>query len=70
MTDQIHSCSYYCHIPSCVKAQRDELRDKFVAIPDTHRAVSVEFLERLIAENIWYATKAELRAIIDNKGQK
>jgi hypothetical protein len=24
----IHSCSYYCHIPACIKAQRDELRDK------------------------------------------
>lgn len=28
MTDTIHSCSYYCHIPACIKAQRDELRDK------------------------------------------
>ena len=28
MTDDIHSCSYYCHIPECIKAQRDELRDK------------------------------------------
>jgi hypothetical protein len=27
MTD-IHSCSYYCDRPKCVKAQRDELRDK------------------------------------------
>jgi hypothetical protein len=24
----IHSCSYYCHLPECIKAQRDELRDK------------------------------------------
>jgi hypothetical protein len=27
MTD-IHSCSYYCDQPECIKAQRDELRDK------------------------------------------
>jgi hypothetical protein len=27
MTD-IHSCSYYCDRPKCIKAQRDELRDK------------------------------------------
>jgi hypothetical protein len=27
MTD-IHSCSYYCDRPECIKAQRDELRDK------------------------------------------
>ena len=29
MTD-IHSCSYYCDWPECVKAQRDELRDRNV----------------------------------------
>lgn len=23
----IHSCSYYCERPECVKAQRDELRE-------------------------------------------
>jgi hypothetical protein len=34
-------------------------------IPDTHRIVSVELLRRLIEENIYYASKAELRAIID-----
>jgi hypothetical protein len=28
MTEDIHSCSYYCHKPECIKAQRDELRDK------------------------------------------
>ena len=27
MTD-IHSCSYYCDRPDCIKAQRDELREK------------------------------------------
>lgn len=26
--DRIHSCSYYCMNPACIKAQRDELRDK------------------------------------------
>jgi hypothetical protein len=25
----IHSCSYHCHNPACIKAQRDELRDKY-----------------------------------------
>lgn len=27
MTD-VHSCSYYCDRPECIKAQRDELRDR------------------------------------------
>jgi hypothetical protein len=25
----IHTCSYYCDRPACIKAQRDELRDRF-----------------------------------------
>ena len=28
MTDDIHSCSYYCDRPECIKRQRDELREK------------------------------------------
>lgn len=27
----IHSCSYYCARPECIKAQRDELRDRLEA---------------------------------------
>jgi hypothetical protein len=30
MTDDIHSCSYYCDRPECIKAQRDELRDRIL----------------------------------------
>jgi hypothetical protein len=26
--DGIHSCSYFCHFPACIKAQRDELRER------------------------------------------
>jgi hypothetical protein len=25
--NDVHSCSYYCHIPECIEAQRNELRD-------------------------------------------
>lgn len=24
---KIHTCSYYCHRPECIKAQRDQMRD-------------------------------------------
>ena len=27
----IHSCGYYCDRPACIKAQRDEMRDKLFA---------------------------------------
>jgi hypothetical protein len=26
--DDIHSCSYYCEYPACIKRQRDEMREK------------------------------------------
>ena len=32
----IHSCSYYCHRPECIKAQRDELRVKYAKLADAH----------------------------------
>lgn len=27
----IHSCSYFCDRPECIKAQRDDMRDKLFA---------------------------------------
>lgn len=39
-------------------------------VPDTHRVVSVETLQRLLQETLYYASKKELQAIIDNKGAK
>ena len=38
-------------------------------IPDTHRIVSVAMLERLMQETLYYASRLELHAIIDNKEQ-
>ena len=31
---EIHSCSYYCDRPECIKAQRDELRERLVSMTD------------------------------------
>ena len=28
----LHSCSYYCTIPMCIKAQRDEMRKRFIEV--------------------------------------
>ena len=30
--DEIHSCSYYCERPECIRRQRDELRDRMLCI--------------------------------------
>lgn len=31
MTAEIHTCSYYCERPECIKRQRDEMRDRMAA---------------------------------------
>ena len=35
MTD-LHTCSYYCNRPECIKAQRDELRERLAQPQRTH----------------------------------
>lgn len=40
---------------------------KLYAITATHRVVSVELLKRLVEENVYYASKKELQAIIDKE---
>jgi len=36
MDTDIHSCGYWCDKPACIKAQRDELRDKYIThVPET-----------------------------------
>jgi hypothetical protein len=34
MTEQIHSCSLHCDNPECIKAQRDDLRQKYFDLCD------------------------------------
>lgn len=40
MTDEIHSCSYYCQRPACIKAQRDELRGKYFALLEDYEKMA------------------------------
>ena len=39
MTD-LHTCSYYCDRPECIKAQRDELRAKYSALLDEYEKIA------------------------------
>jgi hypothetical protein len=32
----LHTCSYYCDRPECIKAQRDELRDRAHAAQEVY----------------------------------
>ena len=55
MTD-IHSCSYYCHRPECIKAQRDELREKdWVGLTERE----VELLDGMIEVQLHHAAQCD-----------
>lgn len=41
--EQVHTCSYYCDRKECLKAQRDELRDRLEATPPAQAAEAVGF---------------------------
>ena len=34
MTDEIHSCNLHCENPACIKAQRDDLRQRYFDLCD------------------------------------
>ena len=36
----LHTCSYYCDRPECIKAQRDELRAKYSALLDDYEKLA------------------------------
>jgi hypothetical protein len=55
LTDAIHSCSYFCDRPGCIKAQRDELRAAVeAAAPPGH-----EFMQDL--DSMLYAAYVDGR---------
>ena len=60
--DDIHSCSYYCDRPACIKAQRDKLRDEaFDRKRDELKAKMCE-----VKKPIWVGlTEEEIREIDD-----
>lgn len=45
MNDDIHSCSYYCQRPACIKAQRDELVRKYVEAQPAERGDALKKVE-------------------------
>ena len=57
MTD-IHSCSYYCDRPACIKAQRDELRESVEKLQGRYDLLQTRF------DGIRYAYTDDLLSII------
>ena len=63
MTDEIHSCSYYCDRPECIKAQRDELVRKYVEAQEKAEPVAcIDFITRP-PHIVWFRMPAKAAAI-------
>jgi hypothetical protein len=46
-----HTCSYYCERPECVRAQRDELRQKLEQLIQAEREAVAKLVEELDRDN-------------------
>lgn len=57
MTTDIHSCSYYCERPECIRSQRDELVKRFVETSNSEvvqALIREKYDELLLAVEIKY----------------
>jgi hypothetical protein len=52
---EVHSCSYYCDRPECIKAQRDELRDKLAQPKPV--ACTHEWIDATTTKPQWHCAK-------------
>lgn len=63
----LHSCSYYCERPGCIKQQRDELREKLFARSEWRGLTDEErqrvYDEALAIEGVQYIPHGFARAI-------
>jgi len=76
MTDtDIHSCGYYCDRHACVKAQRNELRDKLFAkewvglTDDEYEAMAEQYVTNCYFDTLKYAKAIEAK-LKDNNYDK
>ena len=51
MTDEIHSCNLHCERPACIKAQRDDLRQRYFDLCD----LQARSLKQAIQNGKWEA---------------
>ena len=48
-----HSCSYYCDRPECIKAQRDEMRERLKRLDSQPVPVEPDYWNKLGMEHYW-----------------
>jgi hypothetical protein len=49
-----HTCSYYCERPECVRAQRNELRQKLEQVIQAEREAVAKLVEELDRDSDQY----------------
>lgn len=67
MTTDIHSCSYYCERPECVRAQRDELVKRFVETSNSEvvqALVREKYDELLLAVERKYPNESKHKTVL------
>ena len=58
--NDMHSCSYFCDRPACIKAQRDELRAALAAQP-------AELVAMLYDDGTWIAERTTAGRALNNR---
>jgi len=66
---ELHSCSYFCERPACIKTQRDEMRDNGAYEQGLEDAAKVCDRGSFRADDMGAIFGAEIRALIE-KGTK
>jgi hypothetical protein len=70
MSDDIHSCSYDCEYPACIKRQRDALRDQLFIDRDVYGDGNVYRGERSkdsSVKTVWVGLKDEEIHALDDE---
>ena len=60
--DNIHTCSYSCERPACIKAQRDELAQRLLELVAQAVAAEREACAKLAGPHLGGAIAAAIRA--------
>lgn len=67
----LHTCSYHCDRPACIKAQRDELRDKMEQRVAWFVAAEREACAKVCEEwGAWNNVAQDIAAAIRARGEK
>jgi len=62
MSTDIHSCSFYCKNPQCIRDQRDKFREILHAMPRTHIVLEVRDAEEMALQFDDLAQQTQIRS--------